>query len=158
MSTKRQNYPTRTVRLIGPVQMQQAINILNGVPLDPARPIEVVFREEVKQRKLDQNALMWVRELKDIAEQAYVDGRTYSDTVWHEYFKGLYLPEVNDPELVSLVKDVEKYRKWDYTPGGDRVLVGSTTELSIRGFALYLQQITLHGESLGVQFHAGRMG
>ena len=155
-AVKRDKFPTRTILLRGPEQMQHAHTVLNHVPLDPDKPIEFILREEVKQRKLDQNALMWVGPLKDISEQAYIEGRTYSDVVWHEHFKELYLPDDDDIELVRLVKDKEKYRKWDITPGGKRVLVGSTMQLSIRGFALYLQKIELFGESLGVMFSAGR--
>lgn len=150
---KRDKYPTRIVRLIGVAQLNNAKVILDHAPIDPDRPIEFILREEVKQRKLDQNSLMWVCQLKDISEQAYVQGRTYSDVIWHEHFKELYLPEYDDPELVLIVKDKDKYRKWDITPAGKRVLVGSTTDLSIRGFALYLQKVELFGESLGVMFH-----
>lgn len=131
--------------------MQQAHTILNCVPLDPDKPIEFILREEQKQRKLDQNALMWVNQLADISAQAYIEGRTYSAKVWHEHFKELYLPEEHEDGITK-----EGYRKYDYTPGGKRVLVGSTTQLTVRGFALYLTQIDAFGASLGVMFSAGR--
>ena len=93
---------------------------------------------------------MWAGPMVDIAEQGYVDGRTFTAEVWHEHFKREYLPEEYDPTLCK-----EGYRKWDYTPKGERVLVGSTTDLTVRGFALYLQQIEAYARiELGVQFHA----
>lgn len=146
--SKREKFPTRTIRLVGPVQLQTAMALLPNLPLDADKPLELIVREEAKPRKPDQNSLMWVGPLADIAEQAYVGGRTYSAEVWHEHFKELYLPEAFDAELTK-----EGYRKWDFTPAGKRILVGSTTQLTIRGFALYLQQIEVFGASLGVMFH-----
>jgi hypothetical protein len=150
----RQPYPARKIRLVGEMQRDGAIAALRNAPLDADKPLEFLLREEVKARKPDQNALMWAGPLRDIAEQGYVEGRTFSATVWHEHFKREYLPEDYDPELCK-----EGYRKWDYTPKGDRVLVGSTTDLTVRGFALYLKQVEAYAQvELGVQFHANPKG
>jgi hypothetical protein len=147
---KRTEYPTRKIRLIGEIQREAAIAALRNAPIDPDKPLEYLLREEVKARKPDQNALMWSGPLADIAEQGYVDGRTFSAEVWHEYFKREYLPEEFDQALCK-----DGYRKWDYTPKGERVLVGSTTQLTVRGFALYLKQVEAYAQTeLGVQFHA----
>lgn len=147
---KRDKYPTRTILLKSEVDRNRALATLNIAPIDLGKPLEFILREEVKKRKLDQNSLMWVGPLKDIAEQAYVEGRTYSDVIWHEHFKTLYLPEEYDPELC---KD-ENYKKWDFKPNGDRILVGSTTELTVKGFAQYLEQVMADGANMGVQYHA----
>jgi hypothetical protein len=147
---KREKYPTRTIALRTRDIVDRAIAMLNSIPIDPDKPIELIVREQVKARKPDQNALMWRGPLKDIAEQAYVVGRSYSAEVWHEHFKRQYLPEVYD----DLLCKSESYRKWDITPGGERVLVGSTTELTIHGFALYLTAIEADGANMGVMFHA----
>ncbi len=150
MKSERFPYPTRTFLLPNEDARERAIASLRNAPIDPAKPLQFVLREEVKARKPDQNALMWVGPLRDIAEQGWLNGRTYSADVWHEYFKREYLPEEFDPSLCK-----EGYRKWDYTPAGERVLVGSTTELTVRGFALYLQQVeAFAGRELGVRFHA----
>lgn len=146
---KRQKFPTRTIFLRSGQQIDAVLALLPHLPLDSDHPIEAVFREPVKARKPDQNALMWVGPLADIAEQGYVQGRAYSAPVWHEYFKAQYLPEEFDPELCK-----EGYRKYDYTPAGDRVLIGSTTELTVKGFAQYLEQVIAFGANIGVQFHA----
>ncbi|MDE2106641.1 MAG: recombination protein NinB [Patescibacteria group bacterium] len=143
--TKREKFPTRTIRLVGDQQLATALALLPHVPLDAAKPLELIIREEAKPRKLDQNALMWVGPLADIAAQAYVEGRTYSAEVWHEHLKELYLPEEFDPELTK-----DGYQKWDYTPAGKRILVGSTTQLTVKGFAQYLTQVEAFGASLGV--------
>jgi hypothetical protein len=151
----REKFQTRTIRLVGESQLNTALALIPHLPLDAKKPLELVIREEVKARKLDQNALMWVGPLKDISEQAYVEGRRFSDLIWHEHFKEQYLPDQNSPEFdPELVKDPDTYKKYDFTPSGKRVLVGSTTELSITGFALYLEQVYADGANLGVQFHA----
>lgn len=144
---KREKFPTRKILLVGATQRTTAMTVLASCPLDPDRPIEVIIREEVRLRKMSQNDLMWAGPLKDIAEQAYVGGRTYSDEVWHELFKKEYLPEEFDPELTK-----EGYRKWDTDPKGNRILVGSTTELTVKGFSQYLEQVLAYGSGLGVMF------
>lgn len=145
----RDKFPTRKILLRTDAQRETAMRVVQSAPLDGKHPVEVVVREEVKARKLDQNALMWVGPLADIAEQAYVDGRQYSSEVWHEFFKREYLPEEFDPALCK-----EGYRKWAHMPDGGRVLIGSTTELTVRGFAEYLTKVEAYGaQELGVQFH-----
>ncbi len=147
----RQKLQTVTIRLIGEAQLQVAHLRLANLPIDPERPIEVIFREEKKARTPDANARMWAGPLKDISEQAWLHGRQFSDEVWHHYFKEKYLPDFDDQEFESLTK--EGYRKWDFDPEGDKVLVGSTTQLTRKGFAIYLEQVMAFGASLGVMFH-----
>lgn len=146
---KRQKFEQRKIMLRSSIQRDTLQALVANLPLDDKNPLEVIVREEVKPRRPDQNALMWVGPLKDIAEQAYVQGRTFSAEVWHEHFKELYLPEEADPELTK-----DGYRKYDFTPAGKRVLVGSTTELTVKGFAQYLEQVIAFGAALGVLFHA----
>ena len=149
---KRPEYKTRGIRLVSAEVRETALAALRNAPIDPERPIEVILREEKKARKADQNALMWAGPLRDIAEQAWIDGRQFTAEVWHEWYKKTYLPEDDEPDLPRLAKD--GYRKWDTDPDGNRVLIGSTTQLTVRGFALYLQQVDAHGASLGVKIHA----
>ena len=144
---KRQKYPRRVFLIKTEQDRAQAHLVLNNMPIDPLKPLQAIFCEEMKARKPDQNALMWAGPLKDIAHQVYLDGRTYSPELWHEYFKKEYLPEDFDPELCK-----ECYQKWDYDPAGDRVCIGSTTELTVKGFAQYLEQIYAFGTEQGVHF------
>ena len=149
MKNNRPKFLTRKFNLIGETQRDLAIACLRSVPIDAACPIEVIVRELVKVRSLDANAAYWAGPLRDIAEQAWVQGKQYSADVWHEQFKREYLPEEPSEELCKA-----HYRKWDVTPAGDRVLIGSTTQLTVKGFALYLQAVEAFGASLGVQFSA----
>ncbi|WP_427937012.1 recombination protein NinB [Achromobacter marplatensis] len=137
----------RSFLLLGASQQDAAQTFLRNLPLDPENPIEVVVRERVKPRKTSQNAMMWAGPLNDIAEQAWVNGKRYTAEAWHEHFKREYLPEEYDAALC-----LEGYVKWQITPRGDRVLVGSTTGLTVKGMAQYLTQVEAAGAELGVEF------
>lgn len=145
----RPKFETRKIRLIGELQLRTALALLPNLPLDAAKPLEILIREEVKARKPDQNSLMWSGPLKDIAEQAWIEGRQFSTKVWHEHFKESYLPEEFDAELTK-----EGYVKWAFDHKGNCRLVGSTTELTVKGFAQYLEQVYAEGANMGVEFHA----
>ncbi len=138
-------YKTRTIVLLGDQQKEIACAAIRNAPTG----LEVVIREPVKARSLDANARMWVGPLADIAAQAWYNGKQYSALVWHDTYKRLYLPEEFDPELT-----LEGYRKWDFDREGIPVLVGSTTQLTKRGFAIYLEQIYADGAQMGVEFSA----
>lgn len=147
--SKRDKYQTRQAFLGNEMNREAAKLLIDKAPLDPLRPLEVLIREQVKQRGLDVNSLMWAGPLRDISEQVWVQGRRYSAEVWHEHFKEQYLPEEFDPELTK-----EGYIKWDTTPSGKRVLIGSSTDLTVKGFSQYLEQIHAFGAGEGVHFHA----
>lgn len=144
---KRARFPTRKILVVSPAQLNTAVAVLKTVPVDASNPIEIRIGEQVKGRNKDQNALMWAGPLRDIANQAYVNGKTYSADVWHEHFKREFLPEEADTELTR-----EGYQKWRYLPSGERILKASTGDLTTKGFSIYLDQIYAYGASLGVQF------
>ena len=144
-------FTTRKLIIINDDVRRRAVAMVENCPLG----IEIIALEPVKARKLDQNALYWSGPLADIAEQAWVDGRKFSAEVWHEHLKRQYLPESDNPEIDRMVKG-DNWRKWDYLPDGERVMVGSTTDLTVYGFSQYLEQIYAFGASLGVMFRAGK--
>ena len=145
----RQPFVTKKFLLVGPEQVDRVKQALAHAPIDKLRPLEVVIREEVKARKPDQNALMWAGPMRDLAEQLWIEGRQYSAEVLHEFFKREFLPEEFDPDLAK-----EGYRKWDFTPTGDRVLVGSTTQLTVKGMVQYIEQLHAFGAQYDIKFHA----
>ena len=152
--TTRPPFKTRTFRLVGFEQINALAALVRNLPTDPDKPLEVIIREEKRARKLDQNALMWAGPLRDIAEQAWVHGKQFSAEIWHEHIKREALPDETDPFSFHADHVKDGYRKWDFTPKGQRVLVGSTTQLTVKGFAHYLEQVYACGASLGVQFGA----
>lgn len=143
---------TRNIILLDDDRRNIAIAAVTNAPAG----IECVLREPVKARKLDQNALYWSGPLKNIADQAWLCGQKYADIVWHEHLKREFLPDEDEPDLALLVKSPETYRKWAAMPNGVGVCIGSTTELTVKGFSLYLEQVHAFGASLGVMFSAGR--
>lgn len=145
-------FQQRIINLLSERERYSALAMITNLPV--GENLQIVAREAVKTRTKDQNALMWSGALRDISEQAFVEGKQFSDMVWHEHFKREYLPELDEPYLAELVKDADSYKKWDYMPNGERVLVGSTTDLSKYGFGQYLEQIYANGANLGVMFRA----
>lgn len=117
---------------------------MENLPLDLEKPLEVIIREEVKQRGLSQNAYYWMR-LGEIAEQGWFQGRLYSADVWHEYCKKYVMPE----EIVT--KDGEIRSKWVDSPDGSRVVI-STTQLAKGCFAEYVGMVEAFGATLGVRY------
>ncbi len=146
MMEKRGKYPTRRFLIRSAQQKDLACRVISQLPEDWDRPVEVVVREQPRQRNLEQNSLMWVA-LTDISQQVYLGGRTYDADCWHEYCKRAFLPESPEEGMV-----LESYQKWAFLPNGDRVLRGSTTDLTKKGFSRYLEQIYAFGAQQGVQF------
>ena len=145
----RPQYQKRHILLVGGMQKETAIQLIKNAPIDPINPIEFVIREAVKVRKDTQNALMWTSALKDISEQAWLDGKQYSVDIWHEYCKEQFLPNEHQEGITK-----EGYKKYDYMPDGSRAMVGSTTQLTVKGFSDYITQVYALGGELGVLFRA----
>lgn len=148
MKSNRPPFTTRTMRLTSADVLARAVAMLQNCPVDPARPLELVVREAQKARKPDQQALLFAGPMRDISEQAWFEGRQYSVEVLHEYMKRQFLPEDFDPEQC-----LEGYMKWDIDPSGERILVGSTKQLTVKGYSNYLEQVFAFGAAMGVQFH-----
>lgn len=151
----RQAFKERKLYLVSQVQRDTLLALIPTLPLDSAKPLEVVIREKQRVRKLDQNALYHAGPLKDIEESAWIDGKQFSAASYHEFFKRSFLLEDTAPEadpMNGYVKD--GYRKYEQTIDGGQHLVGSTTQLTVRGFSDFLEQVYAFGSSLGVQFSA----
>lgn len=143
----RQPFPQRRFLVRGQSQLDAVMAAARNLPIDPDKPIEVLIREEVKPRKLSQNALYWAGPLSDISAQAYVEGKLYTAEVWHEHLKEMFLPEVYDEDMCR-----PGYAKWAIKPNGNRICIGSTGDLTVKGFALYLTQVEAFGANLGVVY------
>lgn len=145
----RQKFPTRQIMLRTVQQRGIVMALLPNLPLDEANPLEIVIREPVKARGMDQNGYYFMR-IGEIAEQAWIDGRQFSKDAWHEYAKKNIMPE----EIVT--KDGEVRSKWEQTPDGDMTVI-STTRLERGCFAEYTNSVEAFGATLGVMFSARRM-
>lgn len=145
--SNRAPFITRPFRLISSDVRERAIAAIRNAPIDSDRPLEVVIREAQKARKPDQQALLFAGPMRDISEQAWFEGRQYSVETLHEYCKRQFLPEDFDPEQC-----LENYQKWDIDPSGERILVGSTKQLTVKGYSNYIEQVYAFGAAMGVQF------
>jgi len=95
------------------------------------RPLAVHVTEHKARRNSAQNRLYWAL-LRDISEQAWVDGKQYSSEAWHAYFAGQYIGR-------------------EETPGGGSIAI-STTTLSVHEFADYVTRIQAYAATeLGIE-------
>ena len=148
IKSTRPQYKRRVINLVGNPQIETAKQAIDEAPIDALRPLQLIIQEQSKQRNLSQNGLMWASVLEDIADQATADGKKFNQNMWHYYFKTLFLPEKYDPELCVYDPAIfgdKGYKKWDYTITWERILCGSTTDLTTKGFADYIEQVYAFG-------------
>lgn len=143
----RQKFQRRPFLLRDEAVRDNLIRVIQNLPLDADHPLEIVIDERRPTRRLSQQAYLFAGPLKDIAEQAWVDGKQFDITTWAEFLKRELLPEEFDPEYCK-----DSYVKWRYDPSGNRILTGSTTELTVKGMANYITGVLAFGGNLGVQF------
>jgi len=140
----------QTLILVNELVRQNALKIISNLPIDGS--MQVVIGLKKKVRTSTQNGLQWSGMLADIAEQAWLSGRQFSKEVWHRYCKIEFLPEGNEEDFDRMV--LKGYRKWDYMPDGERILVGSTTMLTTYGMGVYMDKChAFFSQELGVRFH-----
>ena len=144
MASKRTHFATRKFLLRGPDQVRALVALIPNLPVDPDRPLEIIVREEAKERKLSKNALYWAI-LTEISEQAWLHGNQYSKDVWHEYAKKEIMPNM------IKTKDGETRSKWLDSPSGSPVVI-STTMLEDNCFSEYITAVEAFGGGLGVRF------
>lgn len=128
--------------LVDSTRRDRAIAIIHNLPCDDS--YEVVIQPKTKARGLDQNALYWIR-LTEIAEQAHVDGKKYSKEVFHEHCRQTVMPD-----MVTL-KNGNVVSKWLEMPSGEPIVI-STSLLSKKCFAEYVDVVEAFGAGLGVMF------
>jgi hypothetical protein len=104
---------------------------------DKGEPLRLIVTAEERQRNAQQNRFYFGAVLKQVSEQAWVDGKQYDKDTWHEYFARKYgiLDELTLPDGEIITR-----RK-------------STTQMSVGEFSEYLDAVQAYaGETLGVTF------
>ena len=122
---------------------------VNGLPTDGS--MVVTIKPYSKRRTSEQNRLQWAGMLGDIAKQAQIAGRFFSEQVWHEHCKERFLPDVHVDGIT-----LKNYVKWIEMPSGNLKMVGSTTQLTTKGMTDYLDQCYALGCEMGVRFTTSR--
>lgn len=82
------------------------------------------------KRHNQQNRLYWSY-LKQIATQAMVDGKQYSDECWHEHFKGGFLGYVDLPNGRKMAESTTKLNVTDFASYVNKVEAYAVTELGV---------------------------
>lgn len=92
--------------------------------MEEGKEIEIILRERKSKRSIDQNRRYWAI-LREVAAVVWVNGRQYSDEVWHEHFRRTFIGK-NEITL----------------PDGSTELRGiSTTTLNVGEFTEYMDRI-----------------
>ena len=120
-----------------------ALSAIVNLPIGDDQIWELLIRPYKKKRGNPANNLYWKR-LGEVADQAWICGKQYSAETMHEHCKHTYLPE-------ECAKGIPK---WTFLPGGNRVLLMSTTDLNVNEFSDYLECVTAFGAGLGVMYSA----
>lgn len=105
--------------------------------LEKGEPLRVIVTSDEKKRNGQQNRFYWAVALRDISEQAWIDGKQFDKDAWHEYFsrkfgvcEDLTLP---DGEIITRRK--------------------STTQMTVGEFSTYVNQVQAWAANhLGVEF------
>lgn len=144
--SERAKFVTRTITLSDEAIVARAKLVLDNLPIDTLRPLQLVIQEAPKKRSLDQNNYYWMR-LGEIAEQAWSEGRQFTSDVWHEYARRNLMPDK------IMTKDGVRRSKWTEMPDGSTTII-STTMLDRASFADYCTALEAFGSELGVLFSA----
>jgi hypothetical protein len=101
------------------------------------QPLRVIVTAEERKRNELQNRFYFGAVLRDISEQAWVDGRQYDKDAWHEHLARKY----------GVLEDVE-------LPGGEIITRRkSTTQMSVAEFSTYVNAVQAYAAgTLSVEF------
>lgn len=104
---------------------------------DRGEPLRVIVTADERKRNVQQNRMYWGAILKQISEQAWVNGRQFDKDTWHEFYARKFgiSDEMTLPDGEVIIK-----RK-------------STSEMSVGEFSDYMSQVQANAASeLGVEF------
>lgn len=106
------------------------------------RKVRITAAEAEDDRSIQQNKFYWGPCLKEISEQAVLDGSKWTPDAWHEAFKRVFLGYEIVKVKVAGRKRATVIRR-----------LRSTTGLSVRSMSQYLDEIQAHAASEhGVRF------
>ena len=115
----------RIFRCKNPANMRQVFLFAWGAAKQFADGFEIVIRPIKAKRTADQNRRMWAL-LREVAATVWIDGRQFTDEVWHEHFKRQF---IGQEEIVL--------------PSGAVEVRGiSTTTLNVADMGRYMDEIS----------------
>ena len=108
---------------------------------DPKERLAVTVMPEEDHKTIQQGKFLWGVVLKEISEQAKIDGVKYSAQAWHELGKRQFLPREKRKVVVA-----GKKAFWTTS-------VGTTQGKGVRFMSAYIERMLAYGaDDLGVRF------
>lgn len=108
--------------------------------------LQLSIKPKEDERSSMQNAFYWGVLLKEISEQAQINGQKYTVDAWHELGKRQHLPR-------RITKTTVAGRKRKVVT----VTIGTTTKLSVKAMSVYLTKFSAFAATeLGVVFSVDR--
>lgn len=105
--------------------------------IERGHPLRIIVTAEERRRTSEANRFYWGIVLRDISEQAWVEGRQFDKDTWHAYFAELYGEKVE----ITL------------PDGRVHVTRRSTSDMSVGDFSEYLAKVQAHAANeFGVTF------
>lgn len=104
---------------------------------DRGEPLRVIVTADERKRNVQQNRLYWGAVLKQVSEQAWVNGRQFDKDTWHEFYARKFgvCDEITLPDGEIVIK-----RK-------------STSDMTVAEFSQYINQVQADASAeLGVEF------
>ena len=105
--------------------------------LEKGEPLRVIVTSDERKRNAEQNRFYWGVALRDISEQAWIDGKQFDKDAWHEYFSRKF----------GVCEDLT-------LPDGETIMRRkSTTQMTVGEFSTYVNQVQAWAANhLGVEF------
>ena len=144
---KRQKFDERVVYCRTLENVEYAKELLDHVPLDTDKPIQMVLREIPRTRSIPLNSYFHMR-CSEVAEQVWVGEppRQFAMEAWKEYFGRNVMPEIVELADGTLVS------KWVESPDGNMSII-STARLSHECLCDYTTMVEAHASYMyGVRF------
>ena len=110
--------------------------------MERGKAARILAEEHDDDRSLQQNKFYWGPCLKEISEQASIEGQKWAAEAWHELFKRMFLGYEIKKVRVAGRKKLTVIRR-----------LKSTTGLKVKPFGAYLDKVQAFAATdLGVQF------
>ena len=93
-------------------------------------PLVIEFKPESTKRNLQQNKYYWAI-LRQIEEQAWIEGRQYSSEVWHEAAKRKFIGIVDLPGGGGMAMSSADLSTQEFAEYVTRVICWANTELGV---------------------------
>jgi hypothetical protein len=99
--------------------------------IERGTPIRLIVTTEERRRTPEANAFYWGVVLREISEQAWVNGNQFTADTWHEYYAEQYCPRV---EVTLPSGEIFSRRK-------------STSDMTQKEFADYMTRVQANAAS-----------